>query len=87
MLREIAKDSSRVSFLDHAEDSMEERGITRPQVLRCLREGKIIQGPGIDDFGLWRMGLKTIAAGDIVKVIASLDYDDKGNYVIVITTY
>lgn len=88
ILRKTAKDSSRVFFVEeHAEDRMEERGISRPQVFRCLRKGKIIQEPEIDEYGLWRMGLNVLAAGDSVTVIASLDYDDKGNYIIVVTTY
>ena len=39
------------------------------------------------EYGLWRMGLNVLAAGDSVTVIVSLDHDDKGNYIIVVTTY
>ncbi len=40
-IRRIATDSGRVGFGDHSIDRMEERGITRLDVLRVLRGGDV----------------------------------------------
>lgn len=34
---------SRIYFTEHAEDRMVERSITRKQILRCIKHGKIIE--------------------------------------------
>lgn len=45
ILQEVAQDSGRVFFSDHAEKQMTRRRITRTQVLKCLRHGHIVEGP------------------------------------------
>lgn len=43
-IKHLAKESKNVGFSDHAEDRMDERGITDLDVLRVLRSGDI-SGP------------------------------------------
>lgn len=88
ILREIIDaDDARVFFTGHAETRMVERGITHKQVLRCLRNGQFAEGPYRGIQGNWEMKLEQISAGDVVSVVAALDYDDDRNITIVITTY
>lgn len=87
LLAQLATDSSRVFFTDHAEDRMHERAITRAQVLRCLRHGTIVEGPARDTHGKWVMNMEVMSAGDVLRVVTALDNDGNGNLVLVITTY
>ena len=87
ILREIAEDSGRVFFTNHAEQRMLARHITRTQVLRCLKHGKLVEGPARDPHGKWLLTTEVLSAGDVVKVVAALDSDSSGNLVLVITTY
>lgn len=43
-IKQLAKDSINVAFSDHAEERMDERGITDLDALRVLRTGEIV-GP------------------------------------------
>lgn len=87
VLREVAEDSARVFFTDHAEERMQTRCITRVQVLRCLRHGRIVEGPVRDVRGNWALKVEVLSAGDVLTVAAALDHDEHGNLVVVITTY
>lgn len=87
MLIETARDSGRIFFVDHAEKRMKQRNITRTQVIRCLTHGVITEGPYRNIKGSWQLRIETLSAGDPLTVIAVLDRDNKGNCVIVITTY
>ncbi len=87
LLSELARDSKRVFFTNHAEERMQQRGISRLQVLRCLQHGNLIEGPARDVHGKWVVTVEVLSAGDVVTVVAALDHDDAGNFVLVITTY
>jgi hypothetical protein len=87
ILRAVAKDSARVFFTPHAEKQMQKRRITRVQVLRCLANGQIKEGPARGIKGNWEIAVEALSAGDILHVVAALDQDDHGNYVIIITAY
>lgn len=87
LLAQLAADSGCVFFTSHAEERMQERGITRAQVLRCLRHGNIIEGPARDVHGKWVVTVEVLSAGEVVSVVAALDNDGNGNLVLVITTY
>ncbi|HEX6929696.1 MAG TPA: DUF4258 domain-containing protein [Gammaproteobacteria bacterium] len=87
VIRKVARDSGRVFFTMHAETRMRERGINRTQVLRCLRLGRVVEGPARDTHGKWIATLEVLSAGDVVTVVAALDNDDTGNLVVVITVY
>lgn len=88
LLREIAKDSRRVYFTDHAERRMLKRHITRMQVMRCLSEGTLTKGPLRDKRkDNWKMTLKVFSAGETVTVVVALDRDKAEHHAIVITVY
>lgn len=87
LVREIAKDSSRVKFTLHAEQRMVAREITRRQVLCCLTHGHITEGPARDVKGNWKMTMEVLSAGDVVNTVLAIDYDDRGNLVIIVTVY
>lgn len=87
LLKEIAVDSARVFITTHAEKRMKERKITRAQVERCLLNGNITEGPARGTQGNWEMRVEVYSAGEPVTVVAALDYDDDGNYIVVITVF
>ncbi len=87
LIREIAQDSDRVKFVSHAKARMNERGITDMQVLRCLRRGRIIEGPSRSTKGNWEMRMEALSAGDVVTAAIALDHDEDGNMIIVITVF
>ncbi|SEN71670.1 DUF4258 domain-containing protein [Nitrosomonas marina] len=88
IISKLAEDSGRVFILSHAEERMVERDITRMQVIRCLKHGVIVEGPYRDiKFGLWRQTLEVRTAGNVISVVASLDRDDKGDYIVVVTVF
>jgi len=87
LLREIAADSARVFVTKHARKRMRERHITLTQVLCCLRNGRITEGPARSTKGNWEMTVEVLSAGDTVVVVAALDIDDRGEYVLVVTAY
>jgi len=89
ILKEIVEaDDGRVFFRTHADERMAQRGITRTQVYRCLKCGRFVEEPCRSDrYGNWEMKLEVVSAGDIVSVVAALDYDEDRNIIIVITTF
>ena len=87
ILREAAKNSVRVFFSQHAEKQMAMRKITRVQVLRCLANGQINEGPARGIKGNWEVTIESLSVGDVLRVAAALGQDDDGNYVIIITAY
>ncbi len=56
ILRQVAEDSSRIIFTNHAEDRMYEREITRTDIIRVLRTGSIKEGPSQAAKGNWEIG-------------------------------
>lgn len=52
--------------------TMNERGITMPLVLRVLTEGSINQGPQRDDYGDWRCRVRKRVAGRLVRVVVAI---------------
>lgn len=87
ILQQIAADPSRVFFTNHAEERMVERSITRKQVLCCIKHGAIIEGPYREPNASWKLKLETISAGDRVTTVCVLDYDDNGNYCLIVTVF
>lgn len=86
-IAEIAKNSGRVFFTDHAEERMIKRKITRKQVHCCLKHGVVIENPVRDLYGDWKVTLETLSAGDPITVVAVLRKDKKGELILVITSY
>lgn len=87
IVREIAEDSARVFFTEHAEKRMKQRKISRTQVLKCFAHGQITEGPVRSASGNWTLTMEVLTAGDIVTVVSALDHDEDGNYILVITSY
>lgn len=87
ILREASKNSARVFFSPHARKQMAKRKITDVQVLRCLANGQIKEGPARGIKGNWEVAMESLSAGDVLRVAAALDLDEDGNYVVIITAY
>ena len=73
LLREAARDSARVAFTDHAVSQMRRRRITRAQVLRCLGNGRIAEGPAVDVRGRWSCRVEGMAEGRGIGVAAGFE--------------
>ena len=84
VIREVAKDTSRVVILDHAKRQMRKRRITRGQVYACLRLGVIIEGPALDMKNYWRCTMLQLIAGDEISAVVSFNSRDR---VLVITAF
>ena len=91
ILKEIVcADDGRVFFVRHAEEQMTQRHITRQQVLRCLKAGRIVEGPYRDpQSGDWKVNMEVMSAGIVVGAVAALDFDEdiRQNISIVITAF
>ncbi|MBP9130411.1 MAG: DUF4258 domain-containing protein [Steroidobacteraceae bacterium] len=86
IVHKLAAESGRVYVTPHAANRLKERGITRPQVIECLRKGRIIEGPALGTRGHWEMKFERQWCGEIVKVVAALHWDpDLRDNVVVIT--
>ena len=84
LLRRI--EDSRVFITNHAKDRMAERGVTRVQVLRCLKRGTITEGPYQDlAHGSWKLNVEAYTAGDLLTVVAAVNADENGERIIVVT--
>ena len=83
LVRELAADSGNVGLTWHCrEESMPERDITMRQVLDCLRNGIITEGPVIDIKGNWKMNVYR-QADDLTCAVA-IEWRSR---LIVITTF
>lgn len=87
IIRGIIQDTSRVKFTFHARQRMEERGFSDRQIIKCLEHGRIIEGPSRSANGNWECRVEGIAAGDVITVACALDYDKRGNHILIITAY
>jgi hypothetical protein len=52
---------------------MRQRRITPVQVVRCLRAGKLVDGPRRDEYGKWICKLQRLSAGDSIAVVIAID--------------
>ncbi len=88
ILKEVIQDSFNIKFSKHVLDRINERGVTRTQIIRVLDRGRFDELPFRSAKGNWQMTLSSISAGHDIKVACALDYkEDTGNYVVIITTY
>jgi len=90
-VRELAKDSSNVYFLRHAEKVLKKRRITHHQAVMCLRLGKIVEGPYIDNgSGNWRFRMERLCCGEEVTLAVELENtEENGVYklILVVTAF
>jgi len=80
-------DTGRIIWTEHARERMRDRDITTSQVMRCIRHGRITEGPAPEMKGGWRMTLDVLAAGDPLRVVIVLTHDDSNDLIIVVTTH
>jgi len=87
IIKVIAEISGRVFFKPHAIRRMKERDITRPQILRCLKSGRVTEGPSRNMAGNWEVRMEGFSSGEEIAVVIELEHDTEGNRILVITTY
>ena len=76
-IRGLAPEARSVRFIVHAQTRMEQRAITVPMVLECLRRGVIRRPPGRSIYtGWYECRLERYTAGKSVAVVAAVDEDD-----------
>lgn len=69
MVRSLSADSSKVILSVHAEERMEERGVTWPQVLSVLRKGHASKRPNLDrEHNSWECLMSNTTAGEMISV-------------------
>jgi len=87
IIKTIAEISSRVFFTPHSIRRMEERGITRLQILRCLKSGRVTEGSSRNMTGNWEMRMEGVPLGEEIATVIELAHDAEGNRILVITTF
>ena len=87
LIKAAAADSANVYFSRHASERFEERDISTIDVLECLRNGTVTEGPAQSSRGNWQFTVSRFCAGQSITVAGALELDDDGNHIIVITAY
>lgn len=72
IIRAAATDSGRIGWSNHARARMEERDVTVRQALDTLRNGRIVSGPTLDEYGEWRVTLRKRSAGRLTRVAVAI---------------
>lgn len=89
-VQQIAESNTQAVFiLDHCELRMQERNITRVQVIRTLRQGTLTEPPVWDsehEKG-WRCRVSHVTAGTPLTVVAKLIENADDELVLVITAW
>ncbi|WP_414704418.1 DUF4258 domain-containing protein [Pseudomonas sp. UBA4194] len=86
IVRSLSTRSERVFYTQHARSRMVERGITVPCVMGCLAKGRIVEGPMLNPGGDWKVTMSWFRAGSPIQVVAALDIDQDGTFIVVVTT-
>lgn len=84
VLREIAQDSARVIFTDHAQKRMRKRKVSPMQVLTCLQRGIVSEPVALDVHGNWKLTVAHRVAGKDLNVAVAIDLPKRA---IVITVF
>lgn len=66
---------------------MRQRCIDRAQVFEVLKLGRVLEAPARQAAGDWLFKMGYVSKGDDVTVVVSLDEDDAGRLVAIITVY
>lgn len=85
LLHQVADDTSRVIFTDHAKAQMRKRKITPVQVINCLKKGRISESPVLDHHGNWKLTIERYACGEQIGCAVAIDMS--GPKAIVITAF
>jgi hypothetical protein len=84
LLREIARDSGNVVFLDHVRKRMKQRRITTAQILSCLQFGTVSEPVALDLHGNWKLTVGRLVAGTRLEVAVAIELPKRA---IVITVF
>lgn len=84
LLRDIAAESARVIFTQHALQRMRQRKVTAFQVLTCLQRGIVAEPVALDVHGNWKLTVSHRVAGSELNVAVSIDVPNRA---IVITVF
>jgi hypothetical protein len=84
LLRDIAQDSGRVIFTQHARQRMRQRKVTPVQVLACLQHGIISEPVALDMHGNWKLTVTRRVAGKDLNVAVAIDVPSRA---IIITVF
>lgn len=87
IIREIAKDTSRIFIVKHARQRMRERKISMSQVYMCIRKGNMVEPAYLSIHGDWKCTLQHRYAGDQISVSVALEREENGDYLVVITVF
>jgi hypothetical protein len=78
-------DDSCIEHEVHLLKRLDERDIAYEQVLRVLRNGRLVEGPYLRESLCWRMRYRDFDAGDDLSVVAELEQRKMGEFLIVVT--
>lgn len=81
-IRSKAENSANVIVVTHASDQMNERKVSRIEVLECLRKGMISRKPEVDDKDSLRCRMEHYIAGRNCMAIVAL-CDEAADLIIV----
>ena len=87
IIRECAEDSERVFYSPHARQRMRERHISFLDINRCLANGKLSEPPHQDVRKSWRCTVAHNIAGHHISVAVGFRFNEKGEKIVVITTF
>jgi hypothetical protein len=87
LLRETAADELCVSILVTMDHSAWRRFFDNRQIMRCLREGSLVQAPYIDELGNTVFVLERHAAGATLEVTAALEGTARSGRVVIVTEF
>jgi len=87
LLRETASDDSRISINVALHEGPWRNLIDYRQIMLCVREGSLVQHPGVDDLGNPVFVLERYSAGVTVQVTAVLIGEPGGKKCVVVTEF
>lgn len=87
IVRSCCDEPGRLVFTDHARQRMRQRGIGAQQVVRCLRKGRLVEGPARSPKGDWKCTFSHIAAGERIEVAVAIDLYEQPVVTVIVTTY
>ena len=81
-LKELSADSAGIVFdHPHFQERLSSRTLSMRHVLEAIREGSIVDGPKLDEWGDWRIKVSRLVAGRRVQVVVAY----KGDHFVVVT--
>ena len=83
LVRQLAKDSANIIFINDCTDGEWERAINYRQMLVCLEKGKVISSPKWDvDSETWQFQMYRFAAGQEITLTIAVGKDENELYII-----